>query len=169
MSPGAKLFPTIHHLNSIPGYSEALTIREKVDLVQEFEEAEIEHFLKAHPEYFASAFNLGLIRAWLSIYDGIYSAWNLAICYDDLRKDGLLEAAAPAAPAEVDNTRGVVQVRTDTLMQYQTPSDEAAALSKVADDPNLSDHARKNRDDRLRRLAGQQRRENSTLPAHYGR
>jgi hypothetical protein len=159
MAAAAKIFPTIHTLNSIPGYSEALDKREKLDLVQEFEEAEIEKFVEAHPGYYASPFNLGLIRAWLSLYDGIYSAWNLAICYEDLRKDGLLEAAPPPAPAEVDNSRGVVQVRTDALMHYETPSDEATALAKLADDPNLSDHARKARDRKLALLAGQQRRE----------
>jgi hypothetical protein len=158
MRAAAKLFPTIHRLNSIPGYSEALTTREKVDLVQEFEGTEIEKFVQAHPEYYASPFNLGLIRAWLSLYDGIYSAWNLAICYEDLRKDGLLEAAPPPTPVEIDDSRGVVQVRTDTLMEYQAPSDEAAALAKLADDPNLSDHARKARDRKLTLLAGQQRR-----------
>lgn len=159
MTASAKLFPTIHHLNSITGYSEALTTREKVDLVQEFEEAETKQFLKAHPEYYASAFNLGLIRAWLSLYDGIYSAWNLDICYEDLRKDGLLETAPPPVPAEIDNSRGVTQVRTDALMQYQTPSDEAAMLEKLRDDANLSDHQRKARDRKLALLAGQQRRE----------
>jgi hypothetical protein len=159
MPAAAKLFPTIHHLNSIPGYSEALTTREKVDLVQEFEEAEIEQFLKAHPEYFASAFNLGLIRAWLSLYDGIFSSWNLAICYDDLRKDGLLETAPPPTTAELDTSRGVVQVRSDTLLEYLEPAAETAALAKVADDPNLSDHQRKVRDRKLALLAGQQRRE----------
>jgi hypothetical protein len=158
MPAAAKLFPTIHHLNSIPGYSEALDARQKVDLVLEFEGAEIEKFVQAHPEYYASPFNLGLIRAWLSLYDGIYSAWNLAICYEDLRRDGLLEAAPPPTPAELDNSRGVIKVREDALMVYETPSDETAALEKLRDDSSLSDRARKNRDERLRLLAGQQRR-----------
>lgn len=168
MPATAKLFPTIHTLNSIPGYSETLTTREKIDIVSEFEEREINEFIKAHPEYQASEFNLGLIKAWLSLYDGIYSKWNLEICLEDLRKDGLLEAAPPTAPVEVDKSRGVVEVRSDALMEYQVPPGEAAALAKLADDPNLSDHARKARDHRLALLAGQQRRQGSTLPRNYG-
>jgi hypothetical protein len=159
MAATAKLFPTIHTLNNITGYSEALSKREKLDLVQEFEEAEIEKFIQEHPEYHASPFNLGLIRAWLSLYDGIYSAWNLAICYEDLRKDGLLESATPVAAPVIDKMAGVTVVREDALMRYETPSDEVAELAKLADDPNLSDHARKVRDRKLALLAGQQRRE----------
>jgi hypothetical protein len=117
-------------------------------------------FAARHPEFYCCDENAALLRERLDEYGDNLPATtrNLEIVYTELREEGKLKALpAPAVP-EVDTSRGVIQVRTDVLLEYQTPSDEAAILAKLRDDTNLSDHARKNRDERLRLLAGEQRR-----------
>jgi hypothetical protein len=175
-----KVFARLDQRFDIPDYREAkdfgvlhgaavgLGLRDRQTILEEFEAAETATFIAAHPEYYPSEFNLGLIRAWLAIYDVPFSEWNLTICVNDLKEDGLLEPPPPTAAPELDSSRGVLQVRGDALLEYQTPSDERQGLEKLKDDPSLSDAARKARMRKLSLLAANQRRELATLPQHYG-
>jgi hypothetical protein len=136
------------------------------------DEVGAEAFVATHPEYYCCDENATALAGRLAQYGENkklpYSLRNLQLAYREVLAEGKIKAAPPAAaPAEVDS-RGIIKVREDALMVYETPAAEAAALEKVVDDPNLSDHARKARDRRLATLAGQQRRENSTLPRNYG-
>jgi len=100
---------------------------------------------------------------WLATHGDLPATrWNLEIAYADLQDDNLLEAVQPPTTApELDASRGVLQVRTDALLEYQTPSDEQKILEKLRDDSSLNDHQRKNRDKKLALLAGNQRRANA--------
>lgn len=117
-------------------------------------------FAATHPEYYCCDENAALLRERLDEYGDNLPATtrNLEIAYAELRAEGRLKAAPTAAAPEVDFSRGVVQVRTDAMLVYQTPSDEAAVLAKLRDDTSLSDHQRKARDRTLALLAGEQRR-----------
>jgi hypothetical protein len=168
-----KVFAKLDQRYNVPGYRDAkdfgvlhgaavgLKIRDRRTVLEEFEAAETAAFIAAHPEYYPSAFNLGLIRAWLAIYDVPFSEWNLTICVNDLKEDGLLEPPPPTAAPELDASRGVLQVRSDALLEYQTPSDEQKILEKLRDDSALNDSQRKSRLRRLALLAGAQRRANA--------
>jgi hypothetical protein len=167
-----KLFPRLDQRYNVPGYRDAkdfgvlhgaavgLKIRDRQTILEEFEAAETASFIAAHPEYYPSAFNLGLIRAWLAIYDVPFSEWNLTICVNDLRGDDLLESAPTDAPA-IDTSRGIVEVRSDALAEYRPSEKEAESLAKLADSSDLNDGQRKSRLRRLALLAGDQRRANA--------
>jgi hypothetical protein len=120
-------------------------------------------FAAAHPEFHQCDENAAAMGARLAEYgDGERlpcTMRNLELVYRELLTEGKLKTAPPE-PAKADaGNPSITLTVTDALLEYQKPSDEAAALAKVADDPNLSDHARKARDRRLALLAGQQRRE----------
>jgi hypothetical protein len=117
-------------------------------------------FKAMHPEFYCCDENAALLRERLDEYAENLPATtrNLEIVYAELLVEGKLKDVPPAATPVVDKNRGIIQVRTDVVLEYQTPSDEAAVLAKLRDDASLSDHTRKNRDERLRRLAGEQRR-----------
>jgi hypothetical protein len=139
----AKVFPTFDKYSDLPDHDDS---------------AGVEEFLAAHAEFYRSDFNAALLIAFLELHGGLpFTKWNLEIAYNDLRSDGLLEKEPPPAAPEVDNSRGIIRI--ENLSAEYVPSDvEAAALAKLNDDPNLSDHARKTRDRKLALLAGKQRR-----------
>jgi hypothetical protein len=119
-----------------------------------------ETFLAAHPEYHQCDENAKLLEAWLYLHGDLpFTRWNLEVALSDLQSDGLLKAAPPPEQPGVDKWAGITLTRTDALAEYQPADSERQALAKLADDPNLSDAARKARDRKLRLLAGQQRRE----------
>ncbi len=131
-----------------------------------------EAFAAAHPEFYQCAENATALAEHLADFgDGDRlpcTRRNLELVYNELLAEGKIKSAPPTPAAVVDKLAGITLTVTDALLEYVAPSDEAAALAKLADDPNLSDHARKARDRRLAVLAGQQRREQSNLPPHYG-
>jgi hypothetical protein len=92
---------------------------------------------------------------------------NLELVYAELLAEGKIKSAPPASTPVIDKMAGVTLVREDAVLEYQPPPNEAAALEKLRDDPALNDHQRKQRLRKLAALAGQQRRENSTLPRNY--
>jgi|HubBroStandDraft_6_1064221.scaffolds.fasta_scaffold84275_5 hypothetical protein len=116
-------------------------------------------FLAAHPDFYCCDENEAVLTERLDEYGDLPATrWNLEIVCRELLAEGKLKAAPPPAAPEVDNSRGIKKI--EDLTAVYVPSDaEAATLSKLADDPNLSDHARKARDRKLALLAGQQRRE----------
>jgi hypothetical protein len=117
-------------------------------------------FAANHPEFFCSDENAALLRQRLDEYGENLPATtrNLDIVYRELLSEGRLTAApAPASPG-VDTSRGIIQVRTDALLEYQTSADEKKLLEKLRDDPALNSHQRKERLRKLSLLAGNQRR-----------
>lgn len=117
-------------------------------------------FRAVHPEFPFSDENASRMEAWLLDHGDLPATrHNLEIAYRDLQEDGLLVAVPPPAAPEVDTSRGIVEVRADVMYEYQPSASEAAVLTKLADDPNLSDAARKSRLRKLAVLAGEQRRE----------
>jgi hypothetical protein len=164
-----KLLPRLQEFSDFPEYNLAGDDREVVAAcIARIEEAGVSAFLAATPGYFPSTKNGERMIGWCKSRGVPLTRWNLTLAFRDLSEEGQLEAAPPTPLPVVDKMAGVTLVREDALLEYQTPSDEATALEKVADDPNLSDHARKARDRRLALLAGQQRRERSNLTPHYG-
>lgn len=151
-----------------------LAVDDEVRALREehLDEQGTEAFASAHPEFYHCAQNATALAERLAEYGADEklpcTRRNLELVYAELLAEGKIMSSPPAAEPEIDNSRGIIQVRTDALLEYQTPSDEAAALEKLRDDPALNDHQRKQRLRKLAALAGQQRRERSNLPAHYG-
>jgi hypothetical protein len=118
-------------------------------------------FAANHPEFFCCDENAALLRERLDEYGDNLPATtrNLDIVYAELRQEGKLTSAPPAATPEGDNSRGIIQTRSDAMLVYQTPSAECAALEKLRDDPSLNSRQRKERLRKLSLLAGNQRRE----------
>jgi hypothetical protein len=156
-----KLLPRLQQFTEFAAYNAAVAIDDEkaiAAVLQHIEEGDKAAFIADTPSYYACSENDELLAGWCNSRGIPMSLWNLTLAFRALSEDGHLKAApAPAAP-EVDNSRGVVQVRTDALLVYQTPSAESAALEKLRDDTNLSDHQRKARDRKLALLAGEQRR-----------
>jgi hypothetical protein len=147
---------------------------EEVRVLREehLDEQGIDAFADAHPEFYHCEENSQALQERLAEHgDGEKlpcSRRNLELVYDELRAEGKIKSAPPTPTPVPDKRAGVTLVREDALAEYVAPSDEAAALAKLADDPALNDHQRKQRLRKLAALAGQQRRERSNLPPHYG-
>jgi len=137
------------------------------------DEVGTEAFAAAHPEFYQCSENAAALAERLAEYgDGEKlpcTTRNLELVYRELLAEGKLKTAPPEPAKAATGNPSITLTVTDALLEYQTPSDEAAALAKLADDPTLNDHQRKQRLRKLAVLAGQQRRNNSTLPPHYGR
>jgi len=116
-------------------------------------------FLSAHPEYFACPENAKLLESWLYLHNELpFTLWNLQIAMRDLQEDNLLQTAPAPEPTPVDKSRGIILARSDALREYQPSDAEVSALEKLKDVSSLNDRQRKNRDEKLRLLAGEQRR-----------
>src|SRR5580700_672172 len=107
------------------------------------DEVGAEAFVATHPEYYCCDENATALAGRLAQYGENkklpYSLRNLQLAYREVLAEGKIKAAPPAAAPVIDKMAGVTFVREDTLMVYETPAAEAAALEKAADDPNLSD------------------------------
>jgi hypothetical protein len=157
-----KLLPRLQQFGDFASYNAAIAINDDAAVTAVLEHIELEvgvpDFLAATPSYYACPKNSELLLGWCKSRGVPLTRWNLTLAFRELSEEGQLEATPPAAAPVVDKNRGIIEVRTDTLMQYETPSAEAAALEKLRDDSNLSDHQRKARDRKLAVLAGKQRR-----------
>jgi hypothetical protein len=121
-----------------------------------------EAFIKAHPEFYQCDENAQLLEAWLYLHnDAPFTRLNLELAQRALAND-LKTAPPPEAPV-LDKWAGVTLSRSDALLEYQPSEDEQDALAKLADDSSLNDHQRKARLNKLKLLAGKQRREFSDL------
>jgi hypothetical protein len=167
-----KPMPRLQQFSDFASYNAAVAINDEEAVAGVLQHIELEvgvpAFLTATPSYYACPENSELLLGWCNSRGVPLTLWNLTLAFRDLSEDEQLKSAPPAVAPVTDKSRGVTLVRQDALLEYQAPRTEQAELSKLADDPNLSDHARKARDRRLAILAGQQRRELSTLPAHHG-
>ena len=118
--------------------------------------------MQNNPDYFACDENSALINGWLSNNGDVpMTRLNLELAVREL-KDDLKTAPAPE-PEVVDNWASVTRIG-DGMEMYVPGNEEAKALAKLADDPNLNDHQRKVRLKKLALLAGEQRRKFSNLP-----
>jgi hypothetical protein len=134
--------------------------QEAIDAAIEYlDRRDISYFCEKTPGYYESPRNAELIVGWCAARGIPTTFWNLTLAFRDLSKDGQLEQAPPPAEVPVDTSRGVIEQIGDALAEYVPGAKEAAALAKLRDDSSLSDRARKNRDEKLRLLAGKQRRE----------
>jgi hypothetical protein len=151
-----------------------IAVDEEVRALREehLDEQGTEAFAAAHPEFYQCGENALALAERLAEYgDGEKlpcTTRNLELVYRELLAEGKIKSAPPTAAPVLDKLAGVTLVREDALAEYVAPSDEAAALEKLRDDPALNDHQRKQRLRKLAALAGQQRRERSNLPPHYG-
>jgi hypothetical protein len=137
--------------------------------IEHIEESGITKFLAAvAADYCATEKNASLLAGWCASRGIPMTCWNLIIAFRDLTEDGQLEAAPPPEPLVDTGNPSIVLTVTDALAHYVPTDDEAATLAKLQDDPSLNDHQRKVRLRKLALLAGQQRRELSNLPMHYG-
>jgi hypothetical protein len=131
-----------------------------------------EAFADAHPEFYRCGENSQALQQRLAEHGAgerlPFTRRNLELVYNELGKEGKIKSAPPTPTPVLDKMAGVTLVREDALAEYVATSDEAAALAKLADDPALNDHQRKQRLRKLAALAGQQRRGDSTLPRNYG-
>jgi hypothetical protein len=157
-----KLMPRLQQFTDFAAYNSAVAINddEAIAAVLQHieEEVGVPAFLTATPGYIPSTNNSERLIGWCKSRGVPLTQWNLTLGFRDLSEEGQLEAAPPAAAPVIDKMAGITVVREDALMEYQTPSAEAAALEKLRDDSNLSDHRRKARDRKLALLAGEQRR-----------
>jgi hypothetical protein len=151
-----------------------LAVDDEVRAIREarLDEQGAEAFAAAHSEYHACGENAEAMAGRLTEYgDGErlpFTLRNLELVYRELLAEGKIKTAPPTPAPVLDKLAGVTLVREDALAEYVAPSNETAALAKLADDPSLNDHQRKQRLRKLAALAGQQRRERSNLPPHYG-
>jgi hypothetical protein len=152
-----------------------LAVDDEVRVLREehLDERGTEAFAAAHLEFYHCYENAEALAERLAEYgDGEKlpcTRRNLELVYAELLAERKIRSAPPAAAPVVDKMAGITVIREDALAEYVMPRDEAAALEKLRDDPALNDHQRKQRLRKLAALAGQQRRENSTLPRNYGR
>jgi hypothetical protein len=176
----AKVFPRLEAYMDFPVYARA--VREGAsgvldpeakfsdEVADEIDQEGTGRFIESHPEWntYQTGANARKLLGWCEARRIPKTLWNLSIAFTDLRADGALEKVEPSPEApEVDKSRGIIEARTDALSHYVPGTAEAEALGKLADDSSLGDRARKTRDEKLRLLAGQQRRKYATLPAHY--
>jgi hypothetical protein len=154
-----KLLPRLQEFSDFAEYNLAGDDEEVVaSRVAHIEEVGSAAFLADTPSYHRCLENGERLVGWCRSRGVPLSRWNLTVAFRDLSEQNQLTAAPPVAAPFVDRMVGVTLVREDTLLEYQPSADEAQQLEKLRDDTNLSDHSRKNRDERLRLLAGEQRR-----------
>lgn len=151
-----------------------IAVDEEVRALREdhLDEQGIDSFADAHPEFHHCEENSQALQERLAEYgDGEKlpcTRRNLELVYNELLAEGKIKSVPPAPTPVLDKMAGITLVREDALAEYVTPSAEVTALEKLRDDPTLNDHQRKQRLQKLAALAGQQRRQQSSLPPHYG-
>jgi hypothetical protein len=150
--------PNLELWSDFPQYTAAKSQEALNEVVDEIESAGVTEFLAKVPEFVKTDKNAMVLHGWTYTRGVPFTLWNAVIAYRALREEVSLETTPQESP-EVDTSRGIIEVRTDALAEYRPGSEEAETLAKLADDSTLSDKARKNRDDRLKILAGQQRRQ----------
>jgi len=112
-----------------------------------------EAFLAAHPEYYACEANADLITDWCDERGIPLTLKNLEVALGELAGRLTTGQEPHAEPPRRIVTRAV---RGGDAFPPALP-EEAATLAKLKDDVSLSDHQRKARDEKLRRLAVAQR------------
>jgi hypothetical protein len=163
-----QLTPRLQQWTDFPEYNRAVEVDEasssefsnsaEAAVMDDVNTRGFQAFQAAHPEFYASEWNIDAMDSWLFLNGEVPATrWNLEIAQRELTASGLLQLA-PVEPPGVDKWASIVEVRSDVLARYVPSDREAAALAKLADDPNLNDHQRKVRLKKLAQLAGAQRR-----------
>jgi hypothetical protein len=177
----AKIFPRLEGYTDFPVYCRAMregasgvldpSAKFADEVADEIDLEGAERFLATHPQWnaeFHSEANSKKLLDWCRVRRVPCSLWNLSIGFGDLLADAVLEKVEPSqAPKANTRNPSITLSVQDVLSHYVPGTEEASTLEKLSDDPSLGDKARKNRDQKLRVLAQQQRREYSTLPARY--
>jgi hypothetical protein len=131
------------------------------DDVEELNRVGCEAFVAAHTEFRKSDFNSLALMKFCNDRNVPFTLRNLEIALRAQLEAGLIEkhpSAPRPAPQKIVTT--VVEGRSATAEPTQ---EEMAFLDKVADNPKLSDHQRKARDEKLRRAAVASRVAKSSL------
>jgi hypothetical protein len=175
-----KVFPRLEAYMDFPVYARA--VREGAsgvldpeakfsdEVADEIDQEGTGRFIESHPEWdtYQTGANARKLLGWCEARRIPKTLWNLSIAFGDLLADGLLEKVEPSQVPEVDNGNPSITLTVQNALAHYVPSaEESSTLEKLSDDTSLGDRARKNRDDKLRLLAGRQRRQYSTLPSHY--
>ncbi len=120
-----------------------------------------ENFIVRHPEFYQTDVNATALVTWLDKRMAPYTLKNLEVAYAAQQRAGLIQTRAPAPrPAP----RKIVTKPVEGGSAVIPPTDEELILlDKVKDDPSLTSHARKKRDELLRRAAIASRLSHSSL------
>lgn len=118
-------------------------------------------FLTVHGEL--SLENARRVAAWCEERDVPTTLKNLEIAHRYLAERGQLESAPPT---EESRQQPIVTHPMEAAGVAPPTDEEARQLDKLRDDPLLSDHARKQRDEKLRRLYVASRNARRTFPSY---
>ena len=167
-----KVFPRLEAYTDFPVYCRAMregasgvldpSAKFADEVADEIDEEGTERFIASHPEWIATyqtEANAKKLTGWCEARRIPKTLWNLSIGFGDLVADGSLEKVTPSQAPQADSGNpSIVLSVQNALAEYVPSGEEAESLAKLADDPSLGDKTRKNRDAKLRLLAGQQRR-----------
>jgi hypothetical protein len=120
-----------------------------------------ENFIARHPEFYQSDFNSAALMSWLDERLAPYTLKNLEIALHAQSVAGLIQKRpATSIPA----SRKIVTTPVEGRLATAEPTaEERSVLEKTKDDPTLTDHARRKRDELLRRAAVASRLVRSSL------
>jgi hypothetical protein len=120
-----------------------------------------ENFIARHAEFYQSEFNAAALLSYLDERLAPYTLKNLEIAYTARLEAGLI-AKRPPAPKPAARKISTIPAE-GRLASAEPTAEERSVLEKTKDDPNLTDHARRKRDELLRRAAVASRVANSRL------
>jgi hypothetical protein len=111
-------------------------------------------FKAANPDLPLTEKNSQALIDWCEAEHAPMTRKNLEIAWRELQAEGQLEAKQAAQEAVANLFKKEIEIRPVIGAPTAKPTpEEAATLEKVKDDPGLSDHQRKARDEKLRREA----------------
>jgi hypothetical protein len=111
-------------------------------------------FKAAHPEFPATKKNSQALIDWCENERVPMTRSNLETAWRDLKSEGKLEGVTPTQNAIGKLVKTEIEIRPVEAAQVAEPTpQERKTLEATKDDPGLSDHQRKARDEKLRRAA----------------
>jgi hypothetical protein len=113
-----------------------------------------EAFKAAHPDLPLTEKNSQALIHWCELERVPMTRKNLEVGWRELQAEGKLEPTEPTQEAIGKLVKAEIEIRPVMGAPTGKPTpEEAATLEKVKDDPTLSDHQRKARDEKLKRAA----------------
>jgi hypothetical protein len=148
--------PRLDHWSDVPEFDAP---HEAVQTFKEqFDREGCQAFLAAHPEFPQTEANAFVLLKWCGDLHVPASRHNLEIALRELKGASKLEDAAPTQDSIGRLVTKEIEIRPVEAAQVAEPTpQERKTLEAVKDDPSLSDHARKQRDEKLKRAATQSR------------
>lgn len=131
------------------------------DNIEELNRVGCEAFVAAHPDFHKSDFNSVSLMKWCNDRNVPFALRNLEIALHAQLEAGLIQkrpTAPTLAPKKI--TTAPVEGRLATA---EPTTEERSVLEKTKDDPSLTDHVRKKRDEVLRRASVASRVASSSL------